>query len=204
MRSVEVIERPEAAAAALDPIRARLLAELSEPASASALAERIGMPRQKVNYHLHTLEAHGLVRFVEERPRRGLKERVLVATAGSYVVSPGALGAASVDPSRTRDRLSADYAIALAARVIRELGLLARRAAQARLRLPVLALDAEIRFRSPAERAQFAAELTDAVTRLAARYHDGAAPDGRAYRLMLAAHPIPAPDQPEPDSEESP
>jgi hypothetical protein len=34
---------------ALDPMRARLLSELKEPASAAALAERVGLARQKVN-----------------------------------------------------------------------------------------------------------------------------------------------------------
>ncbi|MCX6625860.1 MAG: ArsR family transcriptional regulator, partial [Acidobacteria bacterium] len=37
MLDVEVIKSPQAAAAALDPVRARLLAELSEPASAATL-----------------------------------------------------------------------------------------------------------------------------------------------------------------------
>ena len=58
---VEVIEDPAAAVVALDPVRARLLAELGEPASAAALAGRVGLTRQKVNYHLRALEAHGLV-----------------------------------------------------------------------------------------------------------------------------------------------
>ena len=101
MPAVEVIERPAAAAVALDPIRARLLSELAEPGSASSLAERVGLPRQKINYHLRTLEAHGLVRLVEERQRRGLTERMMIATARAYGVSPAAMGGASVDLART-------------------------------------------------------------------------------------------------------
>ena len=101
MPAIEVIERPAAAAVALDPIRARLLSELSRPGSASSLAGRVGLPRQKVNYHLRTLEAHGLVRLVEKRQRRGLTERVVVATAEAYIVSPAAMGEASVDLART-------------------------------------------------------------------------------------------------------
>ena len=92
MLDVEVIEDPAAAAVALDPVRARLLAELTEPASAAALAERVGLARQKVNYHLRTLEAHGLVEPAGERRWGGLTERLLVATAASYLVSPAALG----------------------------------------------------------------------------------------------------------------
>ena len=94
-----MIESPAAAAAALDPVRARLLGELAEPASAAALAARVGIARQKVNYHLKALEAHGLVELAEERRHGGITERVLRATAASYVVSPAALGAAAVDPA---------------------------------------------------------------------------------------------------------
>jgi DNA-binding transcriptional ArsR family regulator len=191
MLAVEVIDDPGAAVVALDPIRARLLAELSEPASAAALAERVGLSRQKVNYHLRTLEAHGLVRVAEERRWGGLTERLLVATASSYVVSPGALGEAASDPGKARDRLSARYLVALAARVVREVGLLARRAETADRRLATLGLDAEISFRSPAERAAFTDELGAAVTRLVARYHDASAPGSRPHRLVVAAYPIP-------------
>ena len=88
MLDVEVIEDPAAAAVALDPMRARLLGELAEPASAAALAARVGLARQKVNYHLRTLEAHGLVEPAGERRWGGLTERLLVATAASYLVSP--------------------------------------------------------------------------------------------------------------------
>src|SRR5262245_36493479 len=92
MIDVEVIEDPAAAAVALEPIRSRILSELAEPASAAALAGRLGVARQKINYHLRALEAHRLVRVAERRKWGGLTERLLVATAASYVVSPGALG----------------------------------------------------------------------------------------------------------------
>ena len=81
MLDVAVIDDPAAAMAALDPIKARLLAELSQPASAAALAARVGLPRQKVNYHLRALEQHHLVEPSEERRWGGLTERLMVATA---------------------------------------------------------------------------------------------------------------------------
>ena len=191
MQPVTVIEDPAAAAIALDPVRARLLAELAHPGSASALAGRVGLPRQKVNYHLRALEAHGLVRVVEERRWGGLTERVLEATAASYVVSPAALGEDACDPGRYVDRLSASYLVALAARLVREVGLLLGRAEKSGKRLATLAIDTEIRFRSAADRAAFTAELTQAIADLAARYHDPAAPGGRSHRLVVAAHPLP-------------
>src|SRR5215475_9114095 len=73
---VAVIEEPAAAEASLDPIRARILAALAEPGSAARLAARLGLPRQKVNYHLKELERHGLVELAEERRKGNVTERV--------------------------------------------------------------------------------------------------------------------------------
>jgi predicted ArsR family transcriptional regulator len=190
MLDVEVIEEAATAVAALDPVRSAVLAALAEPGSATTVARQLGLPRQKVNYHLRTLEEHGLVELVEQRPRRGLTERVVQATARGYVVSPGALGRSGADPART-DRLSTRYLIAVAARLVAEVGLLARRAEAAGRPLATLTLDTEIRFASAADRAAFTAELTDAVTSLVARFHDEAAPSGRRHRLVVAAHPVP-------------
>src|SRR4051812_21874482 len=120
MLAVEVIESPAAATVALEPIRSRLLSELATPASAATLATRVGLTRQKVNYHLRSLESHGLLKVAERRKWGGLTERLLVATATSYVVSPSAMGPVAVDPSREVDRLSASYLIALGARVVRK------------------------------------------------------------------------------------
>jgi len=191
MLDVEVIGDPAAAAVALEPVRSRLLAELSEPLSAATLAARLGMARQKVNYHLRALEAHQLVKVAETRQWGGLTERLLVATAASYIVSPEALGPAAVDPGRDADRLSASYLIALAARIVREVGDLLRRSRAADKRLATLSIDTEIRFRSAADRAAFTNDLVDAVTKLVSRYHDEAAPGGRAHRLVVVAHPLP-------------
>jgi len=188
MQDVEVIERPEAAAVALDPVRARLLAELAVPASAAGLASRVGIPRQKVNYHLKSLEAHGLVELAEERRHGGITERVLQASAASYVVSPAAVTSSAADPDTSADRLSAGYVVALAGRLVREVGALARRAGASGSRLPTLTIDTQIGFRSAEDRAAFADELTAAVLDLAARYHHD---DGRPHRLVVAAHPRP-------------
>ena len=77
MLDIQVIDDPAAATVALEPMRSRLLSELATPASAATLATRVGLARQKVNYHLHALEAHGLVRLAQERKWGGLTERLL-------------------------------------------------------------------------------------------------------------------------------
>jgi DNA-binding transcriptional ArsR family regulator len=195
MIDIQVIDDPAAATVALEPVRSRLLSELAMPASAATLATRVGLTRQKVNYHLNALEAHGLVRLDRERKWGGLTERVLVATAASYVVSPKALGPVAIDPDREVDRLSANYLIALGARVIREVSDLVRRATKVDKRLATLAIDSEVRFRSPADRAAFSRDLTDAITTIVSRYHDESAPGGRAHRLVVMAHPLPQPTE---------
>ena len=190
MRQVDVIENPAAAASALDPVRSQLLAELREaPASAASLAARIGLGRQKVNYHLRTLEEHGLVELAEVRRRGGISERVLRATAASYVVSPAAIAGDGARPERIADQLSADDLIALAGRVVSEVGTQARRADRTGTRLPTFTLDTVVGFRSADDRAAFAEELATAVLDLVTRYHHD---DGRPHRLVVASHPAPA------------
>jgi DNA-binding transcriptional ArsR family regulator len=190
MRALEVIEDPSAAVVALDPIRSRLLAELSEPASAAALSARVGIARQKINYHLRALESHKLVRVAKKRRWGGLTERVLVASAASYMISPAAMGRATTDPDRDPDRLSASYLIALAARVVREVKALLGRSKELGKRLPTLSIDTVIRFRSPADRAAFSDDLAQAVMALASRYHDASAAGGRDHRLVIVAYPL--------------
>jgi predicted ArsR family transcriptional regulator len=187
---VQVIEDAAAATVALGPVRSRLLAELAAPASAATLAARVGLPRQKVNYHLRALESHGLVQLAEKRKWGGLTERLLVATASSYIVAPSPLGPVAAHPNRELDRLSANYLVALGARVVSEVSHQVRRAKASGKRLATLAVDTEVRFRSAADRAAFSNDLTEAVAKLVSKYHDESAPGGRAHRLVIVAHPL--------------
>jgi DNA-binding transcriptional ArsR family regulator len=189
MEDVAVIEDPAAAEVSLDPIRSRLLAALAVPGSATMLAAQVGLPRQKVNYHLRTLEQHGLLELVEERRKGNVTERVLQATAASYVISPTAMAAVAPDTSRAPDRLSARWLLAVAARLVRDVGELITGAGKARQKVATFAIDGEVRFASAADRAAFAEELTVAVTALVSRFHDEDAPGGRSHRLVVAVHP---------------
>jgi len=186
MHDVAVIEDAAAAAVSLDPVRARMLAELAEPQTATTLARRLGLARQKVNYHVKALEQHGLVELVEERRTGNMTERVVRATAAAYVISPAALAAVAPDPQRSPDRLSARWLLALAARLVRETGTLINGAARAGKPLATFGLDAEVRFARPSDRAAFLAELTDAVAALVSKHH---AETGRPHRVIVAVHP---------------
>jgi DNA-binding transcriptional ArsR family regulator len=189
MFDVTVIDNPAAAEVSLDPIRARLLAELAKPGSASTLASRVGLTRQKANYHLRELERHGLVELIEERRKGNCTERVLQATAASYVISPTALAAVAPDPSREPDQRSARWLLAVAGRLVGEVGELITRSAAVGKPVATLGIDSEVRFASARDRAAFAVELADLVNGLVARYHDQDAPAGRDHRFVIALHP---------------
>jgi len=190
VEDLAIVDSPATALAMLDPARAEILATLDSPGSATTVAKHLGLSRQKVSYHLKTLEVHQLVHLVEERPRRGLTERIMLASARSYVISPSALGPNASEPVHT-DKMSSNYLVALAARIVREIAELTVRSKKAEKCLTVLALDTEIRFASASDRADFAADLSNAVTALASRYHDENATRGSWYRVMVAAHPRP-------------
>ena len=203
MLDVAVIEDPATAEVSLDPMRARLLAELAEPGSATTLGARVGLARQKVNYHLRALEKHGLVELVEERRKGNMTERVLQASAAAYVISPAALSPLAPDPSRSPDQLSARWLLALAGKLVRDVGELITGSTRARKRLATFAMDGTVRFASAADRAAFAEELAAAVTALVGKYHDESAEHGRDHRIVVAVHPSADVPNPVTDAEES-
>jgi DNA-binding transcriptional ArsR family regulator len=187
--ALQVIDGADAASAALHRTRRALLTALHEPDSAAGLARRLGLPRQRLNYHLRTLERRGLVECVEERRKGNCTERILRATARAFVISPDALGGVAATVEAAADRLSAAYVIAVSARTIQEVSALDRRARAAGKRIATLAIDTEVRFATAASRAAFADELNQCVAALVARYHDDASPGGRRFRLAVCAHP---------------
>jgi DNA-binding transcriptional ArsR family regulator len=189
MHDIAVIEDAAAAEVSLDPTRARLLAALAEPGSATTLAAKVGLARQKVNYHLRALEEHGLVELVAERRKGNMTERVLRATAASYVISPMALSAVAPDPARAPDRLSARWLLAVAAKLVRDVGALIGGADKVGKRVATFAIDGEVRFASARDRSAFVEELASAVAALVSKYHDDNATGGRDHRVVVAVHP---------------
>lgn len=187
MDDVRVLDDPAAVELALDPIRAAILDALGEPGSATTVATAVGSTRQKVNYHLKALEAHGLVEPAETRAWGGITERFVRRTARSLVVSPNVLQTAVVDPNQVADRLSAAYLIAVNARAVSEVGAISRDA-PAGTRLPTLTIDTVIGFTSAQDRAAFSAELESAIAALVAKYHHD---DGRPHRLTVSSYPRP-------------
>ena len=187
MDDVRVLADAATVEVALDPIRASILEALAEPGSAATIAAAVGLTRQKVNYHLKALEAHGLVEPAEERQWGGITERFVRRSARHLVVAPDVLQGAVTDPDEVADRLSAAYLIAVNARTVSEVGAITSSAATG-TRLPTLTVDTVIGFRSPEDRTAFAADLQAAVAALAARYHHD---DGRPHRLTISSYPRP-------------
>jgi len=181
--ALQIVQSPEKAGVLLQPGRLRLLEQLTEPDSAAGLARRLGVPRQKLNYHLRELEREGFLELIEERRKGNCMERVVRAVAREFLIAP------QTGDRVTADRFSAAYLASTAAHMIRALASLCIRARRAGKRVATLTLETEIRFASAESRAAFAEELTVSIARLAAKYHNERAEGGRRFRLLSAVYP---------------
>lgn len=202
MRSrLAILDQADTAAAVLSPIRRRILEALGEPGSATTVGEAIGLPRQKVNYHLRTLEEAGLVEHVEDRRKGNCTERIVQATATHYLIAPSVLGSLGTTPTERADAFSSDHLAAVSARTISELAELRRRAEAAGKRLPTFSLETAVCFATPADQAAFLEELSNHIAGLVARYHDESGGDGRWFRLALGSHPAMGPAREDEDDD---
>lgn len=181
--ALQIVQNPEKAAVLLQGGRLDMVQRLAEPDSAAGLARQLGIPRQKVNYHLRELEREGFVELFEERRKGNCVERVLRATAREFLI------ACHSGKQLSADRFSAAYLVSIAARVIRDLAVLCLRARRAGKKIATLTLETEIRFANAESRAAFAEELTASMAQLAAKYHDEKAEGGRRFRLIAASYP---------------
>ena len=192
---LETVVSPTRAGALLNPLRLEILALARQPASASDLARRLNLPRQRVNYHVRALERAGFLRAAGRRRKRNMIEHRYVATARGFVLSPTLLGPVGADWRDIGDTGSADYLLALAEQVRRDVERAARDAGGERV--PTVSLKSQFRFESAAQRAEFARAVRDAVVGVIARHsspnrtEEGRAGRGRPHRLVLACYPVP-------------
>ena len=188
MPQLSMVDDASNAATALHPMRREILSLLREPGSASTVARQLGLPRQKINYHLRELEKAGFLEEVEQRRTGNCIERIVRAKATHFLVHPELLGIAG-DPDEVADRFSSSYLIALAAQTIRDVAAAQEKAAEAKKRLATFSLQADVRFANAADRHAFAEELANAVARLVAKYNDGETPGGRNFKFIVGAYP---------------
>ncbi|HET9158668.1 MAG TPA: helix-turn-helix domain-containing protein [Myxococcaceae bacterium] len=200
---IEVLDAAETAAVVLDPARLKILTALRDPDSSAGVARNLGLPRQRVGHHVRALEAAGLLTCVGERKKRNCVERLLQASARTYVLAPRLLGELGLSPDDARDRFSSTYLLAAATRVIEEVTALRPRAEAAGKKLPTLTLQTEVRFASARSQNEFLEELLAAFSDLVARHHRPDTPGGRTFRLSLLGHPAlpPEPLPPSPPQE---
>lgn len=197
-----VAEMPRAAAL-LHPLRLKILDALRAPDSAAGLARRLGLPRQKVNYHVRELARAHFLERAGQRRRRNMIERRFRTTAEGYILSPELLGRLGLPQTQAQDAFSAAYLLGLLSLGQSELGRASREAAQQGKRLATFSVSSELRFESTEQRARFTDEMQRAMVDVIGRYAsphtlaDGAAGPGRPYRLILGCYPIP----PKPEEE---
>jgi DNA-binding transcriptional ArsR family regulator len=189
--AVGVVGDSAGLAAILSPLRRRMLENLDHADSASGLSRRLGISRQKLNYHLRKLEDAGLVELVEEKMRRGCLERMVRVTARAFVVSPEFLEGLAADPETIADRYSSAYLVAAGARMVRQVAEQREKSEKAGQRLATFTLESEIEFQSPADFNAFTRELAEAVARLGSKYDRSGAGSSRRFRIVAGAHPAP-------------
>jgi len=193
----DLVADVDRATALLHPLRLRILDALREPDSASGLARRFHLPRQKMNYHVRELARTHFLERAGQRRRRNMIERRYRTTALGYVLSPELLGRMGLPREHAEDVFSAAYLLGVMAVAQAELARATREAAAQRKRLTTLSVSSELRFESAEQRGKFAAELRRSVIEVIARYAsphtmaDGSAGAGRPYRLILGCYPIP-------------
>jgi DNA-binding transcriptional ArsR family regulator len=184
------LDEPDRVLTALSPLRRKLLNRLRDPSSATQLAAALGLPRQRVNYHLRTLEAAGLVELVELRQRRGFIERIVRAKPGAVVVDPTVMRhddrdeAAEID--RIQDQYAAEHLVEAAATTVRDVARMQVKADETGKKLLTFTIEAEARFADPASVHRFTDELADTLRQLLARYDQR---HGRAYRIVAGGYP---------------
>lgn len=180
--AVALIADPDRARHLLDPLRVQILHLAQQPMSASDLAGKIGLGRQRLNYHVKQLVAAGLLQPAGSRVRRGLEERFYQASAASYVIAPQATGAMAPPEGAAPDL------VALASLTLGDLAWLQE---QPDAKRAPLVSSATVRLATAAQRKAFAAALQEALDTVAEAHGAKAGAGGVAYRVLLAASPRP-------------
>jgi DNA-binding transcriptional ArsR family regulator len=192
-----VRDRTRVGALVEHPLRLAILQAAASPRSATEIAAGLGLPRQRVNYHIGRLRRAGFLVPADRRRRRGLFEQRYTATARAYVVDPGVLGPVRARLEQITDRLSAEYLVALAIQMQGDLGQVMGEATAEGKRVATLSISTEFRFLDPAQRARFAQELERAIKRVVGRCAapavaaDGKPAPGRLFRLVVGCYPPP-------------
>lgn len=186
MNAIHTVHTPEAVQAITHPIRAQVLSVLREPATAAIVAREIGLPRQKVNYHVKALLNAGLVKHAGERRKGNFMEQLYQAVARRFVISP----TAAWDRDKLTKTLREQTALANLSRIGESMqhdaAVLLDMAADQDVEVPSVAIETELSFADQADRGQFMQEYMAAIAPLMKKW---SSPAGDAYRMTLAIYP---------------
>lgn len=195
---LDTIADPRRAAALFRPLRLSVLRLAREPISASEIGARLGLPRQRINYHVRELARAGFLRRAGRRRRGNMIEQQYVASARAWGLSPELLGGLGADWRSIEDTASAAYLFALTAQMQSDLARAMRAPAAPGASAATVSLKSQFRFESPARREQFERALRQAVIEVIARHTapnlrpDGRPATGRPFRLVLGLYPYAA------------
>jgi DNA-binding transcriptional ArsR family regulator len=194
-REIHCITQRAHAAEVLQPLRLEILRLTREPTSASEMSQKLGLSRQRVNYHVRVLARSGFLKRSGRRRRRNMIEQRYVASARAFLLSPELLGAVGADWRKVEDAASAAYLLALNCQMGSDLVRAWRESGAAGKQVSTLSLKSQFRFESPKQRERFTAALQEAVVRVVTDHTspnlkpDGSPGPGSAYRLVLGCYP---------------
>jgi hypothetical protein len=193
---LETISDPVRALALLRPLRLAVLRLAREPISATEIGTRLGLPRQRINYHVRELARTGFLRRAGRRRRGNMVEQQYVATSRGWGLSPELLGGIGADWRRVEDTESAAFLFSLAAQMQADLARAMRANASASgAGTATVSLKSQFRFESAARQRDFERALRQAVIEVIARHTapnlrpDGRPGPGRPFRLVLGLYP---------------
>ena len=185
------IDDAKAVGALADPIRRQILQRLTTPGSAASIARELGLPRQRIGYHMRELEKHGFVETLREERKRGCIERVMRRTADSLVLAPDSMSDDKLHPKSVKDRFSSLYLIAMASQMLREVTEAQAGASEEDKTAPTFSLQVDVRLATHQDKTAFAEELGREIGRLAVKYHQPQSRAGRNFRVVVGSYPAP-------------
>ncbi len=183
------------AAEVLQPLRLEILRLAREPASATEIAQRLSLSRQRVNYHVRVLARSGFLKRSGRRRRRNMIEQRYVSSARAFLLSPELLGEVGADWRRIEDAASPGYLLALNCQMGSDLVRVWHDAGRRARPASTLSLKSQFRFESSEQRERFTRALEEAVVRIVNEQTspnlkpDGSPAPGTPYRLVLGCYP---------------
>ncbi|MCD5415231.1 MAG: helix-turn-helix domain-containing protein [Clostridiales bacterium] len=108
MKEIFVLRELEQLRAISHPYRVEVLESFSheEPRSAKQIAEKLGEPHAKVNYHIKNLLNVGILNLVEERVKSGIIEKYYLPAARVIVIDRNFLNNTDEDVIRSLNQVS--------------------------------------------------------------------------------------------------